>query len=62
MLYIYFYYDFPAACLQEIRANIYSYNIKLYRACANASPYDMNDAMIGISKEVSVYVQSSMSK
>ena len=40
--------------LAEIKANIYDYSSKLYRACANASPHNMNDAMIGISKEVKV--------
>lgn len=40
------------ARLREIKANIYSYNATLYRACANANPHNMNGAMIGISKEV----------
>lgn len=42
------------ARLREIKANIYSYNATLYRACANANPHNMNEAMIGISKEVSI--------
>ena len=40
------------ARLREVKASIYSYNATLYRACANANPHNMNEAMIGISKEV----------
>lgn len=47
------------ARLRDIKANIYSYNATLYRACANANPHNMNEAMIGISKEVRTYISSS---
>ena len=47
-----------AARLAEIKASIYDYNIKLYRACANANPHNMNNAMIGISKEVKGHVHA----
>ena len=40
------------ARLQEIKSSIFNYNTTLYRACANANPHNMNEAMIGISKEV----------
>jgi hypothetical protein len=45
-----------AVCLHEIKTSIYSHNATLYRACANANPHNMNEAMIGISKEVIVVV------
>lgn len=41
------------ARLNKIKSNVYSYNATLYRACANANPHNMNEAMIGISNEVS---------
>lgn len=44
------------ARLREIKANIYDHNGTLYRACANANPHNMNEAMIGISKEVSALI------
>lgn len=40
------------AGLQEIQKHICHYKNALFRACANAWPQDMNDAIIGISKQV----------
>ena len=42
------------AHLRSIQENIQVYTNTLYRACANASPQDMNDAMIGVSNQVNV--------
>ena len=42
------------ARLRSIEETIQSCTNTLYRACANASPQDMNDAMIGVSQQVSI--------
>lgn len=41
-----------AARLAEIKSAIHVYNNALYRACANAVPHEMNEALQGISKQV----------
>lgn len=43
------------AHLRDIKTSIHGHNVTLYRACANANPHNMNEAMIGISKEVSIF-------
>ena len=47
---------FPHALarLRSIEETIQCCTNTLYRACANASPQDMNDAMIGVSQQVNI--------
>lgn len=42
------------ARLRSIEETIQGCTNTLYRACANASPQDMNDAMIGVSQQVNI--------
>jgi hypothetical protein len=43
-----------SARLRSIEGTIQGCTNTLYRACANASPQDMNDAMIGVSQQVNI--------
>ena len=53
-MYMYKWCTHDLARLRSIEDTIQNCTNTLYRACANASPQDMNDAMIGVSQQVNI--------